>query len=302
MQSNPHSADCRIDGPIAVTGNATISSLLAEGDRLQAASDTPRLDVEILLCHVLDRPRSYLYTWPENLVEVDQEKTFRDLLARRVAGEPVAHLVGYREFWSLSLKVAPHTLVPRPETELLVEETLKRVTLNSATVLDLGTGTGAIALALASERPAWQLMAVDRVDRAVALARENRQACRVANMQVLQSNWFEQIGRLALGPFDAIVSNPPYIAAGDSHLQQGDVRFEPASALVSDDGGMADIRLIAQQARQYLKPRGWLLLEHGYQQGIAVRQLLQTFGYTEVQTCRDITGQERVTVGCRKGQ
>lgn len=276
-------------------GRCTIAELLARADTLNHSSDTPRLDTEILLAHCLERDRTYLFTWPNRAVSPDQADHFRQLLARRQRGEPVAHLTGTREFWSLTLKVSAATLIPRPDTETLVEATLKRVTAQNARVLDLGTGTGAIALALASEHPEWRLVAVDVVPEAVVLARENARHCGIGNIEVLHSDWFTAVD----GTFDAIVSNPPYIDRDDPHLHTGDVRFEPASALVADSGGLAAISHIAREGRHRLNTGGWLLVEHGADQGAAVRDIFAAHGYDAVETVPDLAGRERVTLGHR---
>lgn len=207
-------------------------------------SDSARFDAELLLCHVLDKPRSYLFTWPERELTEAQQSAFAALLARREAGEPVAYLIGQREFWGLPLEVSAATLIPRPDTETLVECALELLPEGPYRVADLGTGTGAIALALASERPAWQLVATDRVDAAAALARRNRDRLGLANVEILTGSWCEPLS----GHFEMILSNPPYIDPQDPHLSQGDVRFEPRSALVAAESGLADIRLIAEQA------------------------------------------------------
>jgi release factor glutamine methyltransferase len=256
-------------------------------------SDSARFDAELLLCHVLEQPRSYLFTWPERALMPAQQAAFEALVTRRERGEPVAHLTGLREFWSLALEVSPDTLIPRPDTETLVEAALERLPDGDYRVADLGTGTGAIALALASERPRWQVVATDRVEAAVALARRNRDRLGLTRVEVLAGSWCEPLS----GRFDMILSNPPYIDADDPHLRRGDVRFEPHSALVASESGLADIRCIAEQARQYLQPGGWLLLEHGYQQGAATGALLTQLGYGEVQTLADLGGQPRVTLG-----
>ncbi|GGC04425.1 release factor glutamine methyltransferase [Marinobacterium zhoushanense] len=258
-------------------------------------SDTARLDAELLLCHVLGKARSYLFTWPERELDPDQQAQFLALLQRRIAGEPVAHLTGVRDFWTLSLEVTPDTLIPRPDTETLVEAALARLADAPYRVADLGTGTGAIALALASERPHWQVVATDRVAAAAALAARNRDRLGLDNVEVLTGSWCEPLS----GQFDMILSNPPYIDAADPHLAQGDVRFEPRSALVAAASGLADIRHIAEEALAYLKPGGWLLFEHGYAQGEPVRALLTGLGYAEVETLNDLGGHERVTLGRR---
>lgn len=257
-------------------------------------SPTARLDAELLLAAALGKPRSYLHTWPEKIVSSEAALTFAHSLQRRRAGEPVAYILGQQGFWKLDLEVAPHTLIPRPDTELLVETALDLLPATPATVLDLGTGSGAIALALASERPAWQVKAVDRVLEAVALAERNRQRLQLENVSVLNSHWFSA---LAGQHFDLIISNPPYIAAGDVHLAEGDVRFEPESALVAGADGLDDIRHIVAEAAGHLNAGGWLMLEHGYDQAAAVRDLLQIAGFEQVESRQDLGGHERITLG-----
>lgn len=258
-------------------------------------SPTARLDVELLLAAALGKPRSFLHTWPERIVSSEAALKFASYLQRRQTGEPVAYILGQQGFWKLDLEVAPHTLIPRPETEMLVEAALELVpAFAQSQVLDLGTGTGAIALALASERPAWQVTAVDRVLEAVALAERNRQRLQLDNAKVLSSHWF---GSLEGKRFDLIISNPPYIADEDPHLVTGDVRFEPNSALVAGADGLDDLRLIIDQAPVHLNPEGWLLLEHGYDQGAAVRDLLSSHGFEKIQTRRDLGDHERITFG-----
>lgn len=264
-----------------------------------AGGESPRADADVLLCHLLDCRRSYLMTWPERELDAAQQATLQRWLARRLNGEPIAHLVGEREFWSLPLKVSPATLIPRPDTEVLVEQALTRIPQGPCAVLDLGTGTGAIALALKSERPEIDVWAVDRMADAAALARENSTALGLP-IEVRDGSWFEPLGesdRDNTPRFAVIVSNPPYIDGADPHLEQGDVRFEPRSALVADDAGLADIRHIVAHAPAYLLTDGWLLLEHGWDQGGAVRQLLRDGGYREVATVRDYGDNDRVTLG-----
>lgn len=271
-----------------------ISELLQQAAALQDISDTARLDVELLLCHALKRDRSYLYTWPEASVSDSAAADFQRLFSRRVAGEPLAYILGHQEFWSLSLAVAPSTLIPRADTETLVEFALDLEAGTLATVLDLGTGTGAIALALASERPHWQVTGVDLSAEAVALAKLNAKRLNIANCTFYQSDWFAEISDQR---FDLIVSNPPYIDPADPHLAQGDVRFEPRSALVAEENGLADLRTIADKARDHLTDKGWLAMEHGFEQAAAVRKLLQVLGYQSIASARDLAQRERITFG-----
>lgn len=272
----------------------TIANLLAEQHQLVALSDSPGLDAELLLCHVLQQSRSYLRTWPDRAVSDEQQQQFLALLARRVQGHPIAYLLGTQAFWTLDLDVSPSTLIPRPETELLVEKSLALFDTKKIYVLDLGTGTGAVALALASERPDWEITAVDVVSEAVALAKHNAHRHKLNRIELLQSDWFKTLqGRR----FDLIVSNPPYIDQADSHLQQGDVRFEPRSALVADNHGLADIEKIIHAAPDYLNPKGWLLFEHGYQQAAAARDGLRARGFSDIFTDTDLSGLDRISGG-----
>jgi release factor glutamine methyltransferase len=263
--------------------------------QLNIASDTPRLDAEVLLAHALNVTRTQLLTRGDKILSSIEQACFQQLLNRRLMGEPIAYIVGQREFWSLTFAVTPATLVPRPETELLVELALqkfsKEVTIKAA---DLGTGSGAIALAIAHERPDWQLVATDNRAAALALAKRNAAALQIGNVEFILSDWFEALGGKL---FDLIISNPPYIAADDRHLMQGDVRFEPISALVSGADGLQDLRKMARQSWAYLLPGGWLLLEHGFEQAQFVRKLLVEAGYVEVASKCDLSGKERVTIG-----
>lgn len=270
----------------------TIESLLSNLELPD--SPTPRLDAELLLAHTLGKSRGYLHTWPERELEASQLERYQAALARRRAGEPVAYILGRQGFWSLDLDVASHTLIPRPDTELLVETALALLPATPLQVLDLGTGTGAIALALACERPAWQVTGVDRVAEAVALAQGNGTRLQLANARFAESCWFSA---LAGQRFQLIVSNPPYIAAADPHLSQGDVRFEPSSALVAGIDGLDDIRLIIEQAPEHLLAGGWLLLEHGFEQAEAVRELLAQRGFAAVDSRRDLGGHQRISLG-----
>lgn len=265
----------------------------------ESDSDSPHLDAAVLLCHVLDKPRSYLLTWPEKVPDPAQQAAFEALLQRRLHGEPVAYLIGEREFWSLPLKVAPHTLIPRPDTERLVELALEKIPAGAGAVLDLGTGTGAIALAIASERPELSVTGIDLKPEAALLAEENRDRLHIRNTRFLSGSWYSPLATTE--QFTVIVSNPPYIDAEDPHLVRGDVRFEPQSALVAEEHGLADIRHISEQGRQFLRPGGWLLMEHGYGQGKAVREILQSLGYQQISTAQDYAGLDRVTLGCWQG-
>lgn len=274
-----------------------IADLLQEKTRLNKVSDSAALDIELLLCHCLQKPRSFLRSRPEHDVATELVTQFFHLLARREAGEPVAYLTGKRGFWTLDLDVSPATLIPRPETELLVEKILECDHLPEKTrVLDLGTGTGAIALALASEKPTWQVTGVDFQPDAVSLSQRNAQQLQLSNVLFKQSDWFSALtGQV----FEIIVSNPPYIDPDDKHLKEGDVRFEPSSALVSEKKGLADIETIINQAPDYLTSNGRLLLEHGYDQGEAVRALMAVQNFSYVITYQDLAGHDRVTAGIK---
>lgn len=269
-----------------------IASLLREAQLPE--SPTARLDIELLLAAALGKTRSYLRTWPERIVGTEAAQVFASYLERRRQGEPVAYILGQQGFWSLDLEVAPHTLIPRPETELLVELALQCLPAEQARALDLGTGTGAIALALGRERSGWQVVAVDRVPEAVALAERNRARLGLANVSVRASHWFSA---LEGERFDLIVSNPPYICSEDPHLSAGDVRFEPSSALVSGRDGLDDIRHIIAHAPSHLVSAGWLLLEHGYDQAPRVRELMAQQGFEQIESREDLGGHERVTLG-----
>lgn len=268
---------------------------LSEAAQRLAQGESPRRDAEILLGFVTGKARTYLIAFGETELNAQELAQLETLLARRERGEPVAYLIGEREFWSLPLAVSPATLIPRPDTECLVEKALTLLPEHGADVLDLGTGTGAIALALAHERPDCRVTGVDFSAQAVALAQGNATRLGIANITFMQSDWFSQLSgqRFAL-----IASNPPYIDADDPHLSQGDVRFEPASALVAGQQGMADIIRIVDDAPDYLLPGGWLLLEHGWQQGEAVRACLTQRGFSAAATLRDYGGNERVSFAC----
>ncbi|MFM2598994.1 peptide chain release factor N(5)-glutamine methyltransferase [Vibrio fortis] len=263
---------------------------LQEGENI-----SPSIDAAVLLCHTLDKPRSYLLTWPEKHLTLEQEQHFNKLLTRRLTGEPVAYIVGEREFWSLPLKVSPSTLIPRPDTERLVEVALDKTFGKAGDILDLGTGTGAIALALASEMPNRNVTGIDLRPEAQQLASENAERLNITNTTFLNGSWFDPLPENSR--FSLIVSNPPYIEKDDPHLSQGDVRFEPITALVAEEKGLADIKHIADNARHYLEADGWLAFEHGYDQGDAVREIMQALGYLDVMTEKDYGGNDRVTLG-----
>ncbi|MDN7132868.1 peptide chain release factor N(5)-glutamine methyltransferase [Halomonas sp. MC140] len=268
--------------------------------RLQAAGSlSPRVDADVLLSHVIKRDRTWLYTWGDQRCPAWEHARFDALVAARAQGTPVAYLIGEREFWGLRLATSPDTLIPRPDTETLVALALSRSTAPTGRLLDLGTGTGAIALAFASERPDWEVLGMDVRAEAVALAARNAQALAIPNAVFCQSDWFSALstGEESAASFDMIVSNPPYIAADDPHLAQGDVRFEPRSALVAGAEGMADLLHLVNTAQRYLASSGWLLLEHGYTQANKVRMALSSAGYQNVESVCDLGGHERVTLG-----
>lgn len=264
-------------------------------NQLAMTQDSPRLDAELLLAHALGQSRSYLRTWPERLLTDQQVVILAALLARRVAGEPVAHILQRREFWSLELEVNASTLIPRPETELLVELALARIPVDAdLSIVDLGTGSGAIALALAHERPRCSVLATDRSLAALVVAKRNAQRLKLSRVVFQAAYWYAGLGTQR---FDIIVSNPPYIRTDDPHLVQGDVRFDPSSALVAGADGLDDLRIIIGGAHQHLQPGGWLLVEHGYDQGGAVQQLFETAGFIDISCVNDLAGQPRVTLG-----
>jgi release factor glutamine methyltransferase len=282
----------------------TVADLLGRSTELSSASDSAQLDTELLLCHSLNVDRTWLKTWPDHQPQPADIARFELLFKRRLNGEPVAFIVGTQGFWSLELCVSPETLIPRPETELLVEAALQLDLPTHSQVLDLGTGTGAIALALAVEEPLWQVTAVDVQPKAVALAERNRQLHQLDNLRIYQSDWFSAIAANRSQPeigFDLILSNPPYIEANDHHLFEGDVRFEPASALVSGVDGLDDLRLVIGQSCGFLRQGGWLMVEHGHNQGAAVRELFMDAGFNSVETRVDYNQLDRISLGCLSG-
>lgn len=272
----------------------TVKGLLQEAAETITDSDTARLDAEVLLSFVLDRNRAWLYTWPDKVLTQESAERYRALIKRRSSGEPVAYLTGVREFWGLELSCDNTTLIPRPETELLVEQSLQLLLPDQAQVLDIGTGTGAIALALAKERPRWHLRGTDSSAGAIKLARANARKLGIRNVKWFKGDWFQPLD--ADVRFDLILSNPPYIPEGDEHLRQGDVRFEPHSALVSGEDGLDAIRRLVAGAGYWLNPKGWILLEHGYNQASDVRQILAAQGFNSISSFEDFAGHKRATL------
>jgi len=274
----------------------SIKTLLAQATRTLATTST-RLDAEVLLGACLDKPRSYLHAWPEQVVEAEQQVQFLAWLQRRAAGEPVSHLTGRREFWSLDLTVTADTLIPRPETETLVALALEKIPdTSTASIADLGTGSGAIALAIARERPHAGIIATDISVAALAVASGNAQRLGIRNVQFTRGAW---CAPLPDRPFDVILSNPPYIADSDPHLQTGDVRHEPRSALAAGPLGLDDLQVIVRCARDHLANDGWLIVEHGYDQGSQVLRLFTDQGYRDSSDRIDDAGISRVTMGRR---
>lgn len=265
----------------------TIQAALANAAE-QIHSDSPRLDAELLLCMSIDKPRSYFFSWPEKTLAESDIAQFQQLLSRRIQGEPIAHILGEQEFWSNRFKITAATLIPRPDTEVLVEQALAQLPReNNCNVADLGTGSGCIAISIALERPHWNVTAVDFSRAALAVAQENADRLTAGNVQCVESSWCDA---LKDNHFDLIVSNPPYIREQDEHLAQGDVRFEPRSALTAGEDGLEDIRIISQQAKAKLKSGGLLLLEFGYDQAEQVRDILSRDGYANIQAHLDIAG------------
>lgn len=274
----------------------TIKNLLANAtNTLSSYSDSPLLDAEVLLSFVLAKPRTYLRAWCDNQLTEQQIIYFESLIQQRLQGIPIAYLTGIREFWSRDFKVTSDVLIPRPDTELLIELSLALIPKNQPVdIIDLGTGSGIIAVTLAAECPNAQVIAVDASLAALKVAEYNAQQYQLTNIEFYQSNWFSTI---PVKQFDFVISNPPYIDEQDEHLQQGDVRFEPKTALIADKLGLSDIQIIADKARHYLKPAGHLLIEHGYNQAAQVQAIFNALAYDKVQSYRDLSGQHRVTYG-----
>ncbi|MSP28727.1 MAG: peptide chain release factor N(5)-glutamine methyltransferase [Methylococcales bacterium] len=274
----------------------TIKTLLATAaNTLTSHSDSPSLDAEVLLGFVLGKPRTYLRAWCENTLTDEQIAVFNALMKQREQGTPIAYLTGTREFWSRDFIVTSDVLIPRPDTELLIELSLELIPKNQAVkLIDLGTGSGIIAVTLAAERPNAQVVAVDASLAALNVAKHNAQQYQLTNIEFYQRDWFANVPH---NLFDVVISNPPYIDPEDEHLQQGDVRFEPQSALIADNKGLSDIKIIADKARGYLKPAGHLLIEHGYNQAAQVQAIFNALAYDKVQSYRDLSRQPRVTYG-----
>ena len=279
---------------------SSIASILREAQRQlcateQVTPDDARREAEILLGNTLKQNRTFLRTWPERELSQEQSEKFQALLNRRCAGEPIAYILGERDFWDMTLRVSPDTLIPRPETETLVEQALERIPPDAQwQIADLGTGSGAIALAIARERPKCQLIATDISAAALAIASDNATRHNVHNVRFTEGAW---LAPLVGEHFEMIISNPPYVHPDDPHLQRGDLRFEPLSALHSTPDGLTDIRMICDTARPHLNPGGWLLLEHGFDQGPATRDCLTELAYKQVQTIEDLTHNPRVSLG-----
>jgi release factor glutamine methyltransferase len=274
----------------------TIQSLINEGAAvLHGVCETSRLDAEILLSHCLQKNRSYLKTWPEKTVDAELSNRYQAFIAQRLQGAPIAYLTGSREFWSRSFKVSPDVLIPRPDSELLIELSLKQIPKNqSCKIIDLGVGSGILAITLALERPDAEIFAGDISEKALNVAKFNASRHNAEHIRFLLSNWFDAV---QAREFDFVISNPPYIAKHDQHLQQGDLRFEPDIALVSEENGLKDIRLIAEQSRGRLKKAGQLFIEHGYNQQLEVQTILKKLNYCQVTTHTDLSGNPRVTSG-----
>lgn len=273
--------------------------LTSASNQLEAAGNTnTQQEAQLLLSHQLAKPASYLYTYPEAELTAQQTSQLEELLKRRLTGEPLAWLLGSWEFWGLELAVSPATLIPRVDTESLVEAALALDLPTQARVLDLGTGTGALALALKSERPTWQVAAVDLIPAAVELAQANAQRLGLA-IKVWQSDWWQGIA--TSDRYNLIISNPPYIHPDDKHLNEGDVRYEPTSALVGGADGLAAYREIFSRAAEFLAPQGYLLLEQGYDQAAALAELVkQTPELTLLEQGKDLGGNCRYTLAQRK--
>lgn len=279
--------------PEESAGSATVAELLRRASAKLRASDNARLDGEILLAHALDSDRTALYRDPDAAVPQDIHRAFERLIAVRASGRPIAQILERTEFWSLSLEVDEHVLIPRPETERLVELALEHAG-GGAVVADLGCGSGAIAIAIASELPAARVFASDRSVRALRIAQRNAKLLVPDRIRFVQADW---LAPFAGASIDVVVSNPPYIEAGDPLLTQSDIRFEPIDALAAGKDGLVAIRRLVAEAPRVLKPGGWLVLEHGYNQATRVRELMRKAGFEDLSTARDLGGRERISSG-----
>lgn len=269
----------------------------AAATEIASISDTPALDAELLLAEVMERPRSHFRAWPDRKIPPSEVERFEALVARRCLGEPIAYLLGHREFWSLTLAVTPETLIPRPDTEQLVEAALEKIPGSErCRIVDLGCGSGAIALALASERPFAEVTAIDASPGALRVATDNARINSIDNVVFLESDWWSGLGQQR---FDIVVSNPPYIRVDDPHLERGDLRFEPREALVAGDDGLDAYRDILTGLDQHLEPGGWLLLEHGHDQADALAELLANQGLEDIRCIQDLGSNDRVTLARR---
>lgn len=274
---------------------ASIKTALITGSQRLIYSASSQLESEVLLAHILKKDRSYLRAWPEKVLSQEQYNTFIQLINQRLEGQPIAYILGEKEFWSRSFNVSSGVLIPRPETELLIDIIQQKFQPErSLSILDLGTGSGAIAITLACEFSNADILAVDQSASALSVAQSNARRHNAQHIEFVCSNWFEQ---LPARKFDLIVSNPPYICASDAHLKQGDVRFEPSTALISKQHGLHDIKLIISKAASFLNPSGYLLFEHGYQQGSDVKNLLDLAGFKCIQQFQDLQGHCRATIG-----
>lgn len=262
-------------------------------NRLATISESPRLDTEVLLAFVLGKNRSYLRAWNDKKLDSSIITEIESLISKRLKGIPVAYLTGTREFWSRNFFVSPDVLIPRPDTETLIEYCLNQIPKNASfNILDLGTGSGIIAITLANERPNAKVIAIDASLPALEIAKKNASFHDCSNVEFILSDWFSAVPDIK---FDLIVSNPPYIAADDEHLKKGDVRFEPQTALIAAENGLLDIRIITEHAKKFLKLGGELVFEHGYNQAEAVQNIMRNYG--NVKTYKDLAGQSRITSG-----
>lgn len=278
----------------------SIKSLLASSETAlieanQLSLKEAKFESQLLLQSALKVNRAWLIAHENDALQANNHADFQAMLTRRLAGEPIAYILGSREFYGLNLIVTPDTLIPRPDTETLVEAALDKIAIDApSAILDLGTGTGAIALAIAENRPQTNIIAVDASKAALEIAERNAQSLSIDNVQFMLSHWFDALDG---EKFDVIVSNPPYIQADDNHLTQGDLRYEPLSALASGKDGLDDIRQIITDCLIYLKPQGWLMLEHGYNQAESVTDLMAEIGLVNIETLKDLGGNHRVTLG-----